>query len=62
MLGGWIVVDDERVIIVMLKPAATRAEVMGVPKLPEACLFIRSVGERKMRLVTYTQDDDVLDG
>lgn len=39
MLGGWSVVEDVLVIIVTLKFAAIRAAVMGVPKLPEACLF-----------------------
>lgn len=34
--GGWDVVDVVRVIIVTLKFAASRADVMGVPKLPEA--------------------------
>lgn len=39
MDGGWEVVDVVRVIIVRLKFAARRADVMGVPKLPEACGF-----------------------
>jgi hypothetical protein len=36
MLDEWVVVEDDRVIIVTLKPAATRAAVIGVPKLPDA--------------------------
>ena len=36
MLSGNVDLDSVRVMIVTSKPACVRAEVMGVPKLPEA--------------------------